>query len=272
MQSKRLKCGHGEKEFLVEAVILAGGFGSRLGEETINKPKPMVEIGGIPILIHIMRHLSLYGVNRFVIALGYKGEVIKEYFSNLNRNLSDIKIKFPESKMIYLSEDIPKWEVTLIDTGLATMTGGRLKRVIPHLEGNNFIFTYGDGLSDINIEKLINFHEESNFLATVSAVHPMARFGALKMEGNIVKEFQEKPLDNANWINGGFFILNKKVSEYLLGENDIWESQPLEQIAKDGHLQAFKHEGFWHSMDTPRDKVSLEEIYAKGEAPWTFKH
>ena len=252
----------------MEAIILAGGLGSRLGEETINKPKPMVEIGGFPILFHIMSHLNLYGVKKFIIALGYKGFVIKDYFQNILRNNSNLKINLKNGETIFMNPNLLDWEVSLIDTGQNTMTGGRLRRLIQYVEGDEFLLTYGDGVTDLNVLKLIQFHKTAGTLATVTAVQPKPRFGVLTLNGIMVSDFQEKPSDDKLWYNGGYFILNKKVAKYLESDTTVWEAQPLENLAKDNELSAYKHHGFWQAMDTQRDKEYLESLVATGHIPW----
>jgi glucose-1-phosphate cytidylyltransferase len=253
----------------MKAVILAGGLGTRLSEETVSKPKPMVEIGGKPILWHIMKSYSHYGINDFIICCGYKGYVIKEYFANYFMHQSDITFKMKDNEMIVHEKRAEAWTVTLVDTGDNSMTGGRLKRVLPYLKDEeNFCFTYGDGVSDINIKELVNFHKSHGKLATLTATFPPGRFGALQIENKQVKTFEEKPRGDGALINGGFFVLSPKVIERIDGDNSIWEQEPLKGLADDGELMAFKHEGFWQPMDTLRDKIYLEELLENNKAPW----
>nr|WP_281166808.1 glucose-1-phosphate cytidylyltransferase [Thermodesulfobacterium thermophilum] len=250
-------------------MILAGGLGTRLAEETHLKPKPMVEIGGKPILWHIMKIYSAYGINDFIICCGYKGHIIKEFFANYFIHTSDITIDLKSNQMVIHNSQVEAWTVTLVDTGEFTQTGGRLKRVAKYLEGEEiFCFTYGDGLTDANLREEIEFHRQHGKLATVLAVRPPGRFGALILEGSTVKDFKEKPVGDGGWINGGFFVLSTKVIKLIKGDHTKWEEEPLEILAQLGELVAFKHEGFWHPMDTLRDKNYLEELWRKGKAPW----
>ncbi len=253
----------------MKAVILAGGLGTRLSEETFLRPKPMIEIGGRPILWHILKHYSHHGINEFIICCGYKGYVIKEYFSNYFLHTSDITFNFATGESIVHHRKAESWRVTLVDTGENTLTGGRLKRVLNFLDlDSDFCFTYGDGLSDINIAAEVEFHRSHRRLATVAAVAPPGRYGALKLSGAHVKGFTEKPLGDGGRINGGFFVLSPRVLDYIGGDLTSWESTPLEQLAENGELMAFEHNGFWQPMDTLRDKNYLEELWASGEAPW----
>jgi len=252
----------------MKVVILAGGFGTRLSEETEKKPKPMVEIGGKPILWHIMKMYSAYGLNDFVICLGYKGYVIKEYFANYFLHMSDVTIDLASNKMEVHQNNVEPWKVTLIDTGISTMTGGRIKRIQPYINNESFCLTYGDGLSDININNLINFHREQNKWATLTAVRPSGRFGALEFADHLVTSFKEKPRGDGGWINGGFFVLEPEIFEYIDGDESIWERKPLESLAARGNLAAYKHEGFWEAMDTLRDKNHLEQLWNSGNTPW----
>ena len=254
----------------MKAVILAGGFGSRLSEETQVKPKPMVEIGGKPILWHIMKMYSHYGVNDFVICCGYKGHMIKEYFSSYVLHMCDVKFDMRERKMTYLNNGVEPWTVTLVDTGESTMTGGRLKRVREHLGNETFCFTYGDGVSDINIGELIEFHRREGALATLTAVQPVGRFGAFSLdhEQTVISSFKEKPEGGSGWINGGFFVMEPKALEYIAGDSTVWEREPMETLAHDGKLCAYRHRGFWQSMDTLRDKMLLEDLWTSGKRPW----
>jgi len=253
----------------MKAVILAGGLGTRLSEETVSKPKPMVEIGGKPILWHILKMYSYYGINDFIICCGYKGYVIKEYFANYFLHESDITFDMKNNKMIVHKERAEPWKITLIDTGENSMTGGRLKRVLPYIKDDeSFCFTYGDGVSDVNIKELIHFHKSHGKQATLTAVYPPGRFGSIVLDNNQVIKFVEKPRGDGSLINGGFFVLSPKVINEIDGDNTIWEQEPLKNLANDGQLMSFKHEGFWHPMDTLRDKLYLESLLEKNEAPW----
>jgi glucose-1-phosphate cytidylyltransferase len=253
----------------MKAVILAGGLGTRLSEETTIKPKPMVEIGGKPILWHIMKLYSSHGVNEFIICLGYKGYLIKEYFANYFLHMSDVTFDVSNNRMEVHDNKAEPWKVTLVDTGTETMTGGRVKRIVPYLDPKEeFCLTYGDGVGDVDICDLIRFHRENGLLATVTATRPPGRFGALKLDKKIVKSFQEKPLGVGSYINGGFFVLSPKVVNYIDGDATVWEQTPMKTLAQEGQLGAYKHEGFWHPMDTLRDKNHLEELWATQKAPW----
>jgi glucose-1-phosphate cytidylyltransferase len=252
----------------VKAVILAGGEGSRLSEETETKPKPMIEIGGKPVLWHIMKLYSVYGINDFIICLGYKGFVIKEYFSNYLLHVSDITFDLAQNKTEIHQYSAEPWKVTLVDTGEKTMTGGRLKQISSHLDGNDFCMTYGDGLSDVNINKLIQFHQSEGKLATVTAVLPPGRFGNLKLDEQRVIGFEEKPKGDEGWINGGFFVLSPKVLDYIDDDTTVWEKSPMEQLASSDNFRAYKHHGFWQPMDTLREKRLLENLWNTGKAPW----
>jgi len=254
----------------MKAVILAGGLGTRLSEETTVKPKPMVEIGGKPILWHLMKILSSYGINDFIICCGYKGYYIKEYFQNYCLRYSDIKFNIKNYSSEILKNSPEQWNVTCVDTGETTLTGGRLKRVREYLDPNeSFLFTYGDGLGNVNIESLIKFHASHNKLATVTAVKPPGRFGILSInENQDVTEFNEKPEYQNTWINGGFFILNPSAIDYIENDDTSWEEQPLREITKQNELAAFKHEGFWQPMDTLAEKRYLEKLYESDKAPW----
>lgn len=254
----------------MKAVILAGGFGTRLSEATNLIPKPMVEIGGKPILWHIMKTYSHYGINDFIICCGYKGYVIKEYFANYFRHNSDIIVDLAENSMTVLDNFAEPWKVTMIDTGLNTMTGGRIKRIQKYIDNEPFLLTYGDGVADINIEDTINFHKNSKKLLTVTAYKPSGKFGALDIDQNgDVSSFMEKPEGDGNWINAGYFICQPEVFDYITqGDKTIFERSPLENIAKEGKMNAFKHKGFWKPMDTLRDNIELNEMWEKGEAPW----
>lgn len=254
----------------MKAVILAGGLGTRLSEETDLKPKPMIEIGGRPILWHIMKMYSQYGVNDFIICCGYKGYVIKEYFANYFLHMSNVTLSMKNNSMKVHQNNAELWTVTLIDTGENSMTGGRLKRVADYIKDDEaFCFTYGDGVSDVNITKLIEFHESHGKLATLTAVRPPGRYGALKITDNgIVDHFQEKPDGDGSWINGGFFVLSPKVLELITDDATSWEGEPLVSLAAESQLAAFKHEGFWQPMDTLREKNMLNELWNDNKAPW----
>lgn len=253
----------------MKAVILAGGLGTRIAEESDTKPKPMVEIGGKPLLWHIMKMYSHHGINDFVICLGYKGYVIKEFFFNYYRHMSDMMIDLGTGDHRILNSQSENWRITLVDTGPDTMTGGRLKRVAPYLGDETFCLTYGDGLSDIDIGAELAFHRSHGKLATVAAVQPPGRFGVLNIDGNSsVSSFEEKPSDEIGWINGGFFVLDPKVIDYIDGDSTSWEREPLSNLARDGHLAAFRHAGFWQPCDTLRDKRELEAMWSRDNAPW----
>ena len=253
----------------MKAVILAGGLGTRLSEETILKPKPMVEIGDKPLLWHIMKSYSAYGVHDFVICCGYKGYVIKEYFANYFLHSSDVTFDIQNNEMEVHVRNSEPWRVTLVDTGDKTLTGGRLKRIKQYIKDEeSFCFTYGDGVSDVNISELIEFHKSHNKLATLTATQPPGRFGALDLDGNKINSFQEKPQGDGAWVNGGFFVLSPKVIDYIEGDSIMWERKPMENLAKEGQLLAFFHHGFWQPMDTLRDKALLEELWQSGNAPW----
>ncbi len=253
----------------MKAVILAGGLGTRIAEESDTKPKPMIEIGGRPLLWHIMRHYAQHGVKDFVICLGYKGYVIKEFFFNYYRHMSDMHIDLRTGDHQILNTHAEDWRITLIDTGADTMTGGRLKRVRPYLDEQTFCLTYGDGLSDLDISREISFHREHGKLATVCAVQPPGRFGVLNIaDDQQVSSFAEKPGDEIGWINGGFFVLEPTAIDYVAGDETSWEREPLSGLASDGQLVAFNHTGFWKPCDTLRDKRELETLWATGHAPW----
>lgn len=252
----------------MKAVILAGGLGTRLAEESSLKPKPMVEIGGKPILWHVMKIYSHYGIHDFIICLGYKSYIIKEYFANYFLHMSNVTFDMKFNQMQIHDNKAEPWRVTLVDTGENTMTGGRLGRVKEYLRDEDFCLTYGDGVATVDILKLVEFHREQGLLATVTAVQPSGRFGAMDIGGNQVLQFQEKPKGDGSWINGGFFVLSPKVFDYIDGDESIWEREPLERLAADSQLAAYKHDGFWQPMDTLRDKNQLEELWASGQAPW----
>jgi glucose-1-phosphate cytidylyltransferase len=253
----------------MKAVILAGGLGTRISEETNLKPKPMVYIGGKPILWHIMKNYSAHGINEFVICCGYKGYIIKEYFANYFLHMSDVTFDMANNEMEVHQKKAEPWKVTLVDTGEHTMTGGRLKRVREYLcKEDDFCFTYGDGVSDIDITGSIAFHRKQGKLATISAVVPPGRYGALQMSGNLVNDFVEKPAGDGGMVNGGFFVLSPKVIDMIEGDQTSWEGAPLKKLAAMGEMAAFEHNGFWQPMDTLREKNMLEELWATGEAPW----
>ncbi len=252
----------------MKAVILAGGLGTRISEETHLRPKPMIEIGGRPILWHIMKIYSAHGVNDFIICLGYKGYVIKEYFANYFLHMSDVTFDMGRNTMEVHQRYAEPWRVTLVDTGDQTMTGGRLRRVREHLDDEPFCFTYGDGLSDVDVAAEIEFHRQHGQLATVCAVQPPGRYGALKLAGDSVEGFLEKPPGDGAWINGGFFVLQPEVIDYIEDDSTSWEAQPLERLASEGALRAYTHRGFWQPMDTLRDKNQLDAIWQSGNAPW----
>jgi len=253
----------------MKAVILAGGLGTRLSEETTFRPKPMVEIGGRPMLWHIMKMYSRHGINDFVVCCGYKGYVIKEYFANYFLHMSDVTFDMAANAMEIHHKRVEPWRVTLVDTGDESMTGGRLLRVAEYISGDPaFCMTYGDGVSDVNIAEVVDFHREHRKAATVTAVYPTGRFGALEIDGRQVRQFQEKPQGDGSRINGGFFVLSPQVLDLLEGDATVWEREPLAKLTIGGELMAFEHDGFWHPMDTLRDKSYLEGLWASGKAPW----
>lgn len=253
----------------MKVVLLAGGLGTRLSEETVLKPKPMVEIGGMPILWHIMKIYSSHGYNDFVICLGYKGYVIKEYFTNYFLHKSDVTIDLKDNTVKVHDSQAEPWTITLVDTGNESMTGGRIKRVQPHIGNNPFLLTYGDGVSNVDITKLVEFHKENKKLCTVTSVQPSGRFGALDInQDNLVHSFMEKPKGDGAWVNGGFFVCEPAVFDYIEGDATTWEREPMEQIAYKGEMVTYKHEGFWKPMDTLRDKHELEADWVSGKAKW----
>ncbi|HHV55853.1 MAG TPA: glucose-1-phosphate cytidylyltransferase [Firmicutes bacterium] len=252
----------------MKTVILAGGIGSRLAEETTVRPKPMVEIGGRPILWHIMSIYASYGFNEFIVALGYKGEVIKEYFLNFYALNNDLTIDLSTGQTIIHDGNQPNWKVHLVDTGLRTQTGGRIKRLARWIGNETFMLTYGDGVANVDLRGLLDFHRSHGKLATVTAVRPPARFGGLGFDGDLVVRFVEKPQTGEGWINGGFFVLEPGVLDYIEGDDTVWEREPLERLAADGQLVAYKHAGFWQPMDTLREKQLLEALWESGKAPW----
>jgi glucose-1-phosphate cytidylyltransferase len=253
----------------MKAVILAGGLGTRISEETSTRPKPMIEIGGKPILWHILKTYSHHGINDFVVCCGYKGYVIKEYFANYFLHMSDVTFDISKNSMEVHQRNAEPWRVTLVDTGEDTMTGGRLKRVADYVKGESaFCLTYGDGVGDVNITELVAFHKAQNVKATLTGTTPPGRFGALDLNGSKVNSFMEKPKGDGAIINGGFFVLSPDVLDYIADDNTTWEREPLERLAQEGNLAAYQHHGFWHSMDTLRDKMLLEELWQSGKAPW----
>ncbi len=253
----------------MKAVILAGGLGTRISEETHLRPKPMIEIGGMPILWHIMKMYSVHGVNDFVICCGYKGYVIKEYFANYFLHMSDVTFDMADNRMEVHQQKAEPWRVTLVDTGAETLTGGRLRRVAEYVKDEEaFCFTYGDGVSDLDISAEIAFHKQHGKLATVAAVQPPGRYGALRLDGSSVSGFTEKPRGDGGLINGGFFILSPRCIDLVDGDKCSWEGEPLSRLAADGQLMAFEHKGFWQPMDTLREKNMLEELWVSGKAPW----
>ena len=251
----------------MKVVILAGGLGSRISEESIIRPKPLVEIGGKPIIWHIMKLYSHYGLSDFVICCGYKGYLIKEYFTNYSLHTTDITVDVRSNQVKVHKKTTEPWKVTLVDTGENTFTGDRL-RIIKDYVDEDFCLTYGDGLTSVDLKKTIKFHKKHKKLATVLAVKPSGRFGSMKINNNLVKSFIEKPMGDGGWINGGFFILNKKIFNYLSKKNCIWEQEPLRKISKLGQLKAYKYDGFWYAMDTLRDKIYLENLWQSKKAPW----
>tara|TARA_B100000780_G_C21126823_1_gene457586 strand:- start:6977 stop:7744 length:768 start_codon:yes stop_codon:yes gene_type:complete len=252
----------------MKVLLLAGGYGTRLSEETDIKPKPMIEIGGKPILWHIMKLYSHYGFNDFVILLGYKGYYIKEYFANYYLHQSDITFDMSDGKMEVHNNSSEPWKVTLLDTGLNSMTGGRIKRAKKFIGDNPFMLTYGDGICDVNIKELVDFHKAQNTQATMTAIQPAGRFGALDINSNLVNEFVEKPAGDGSWINGGFMVCESKVLDLIESDTTVFEQLPLQTLAKKGELSAFVHNGFWHCMDTLRDKTALNQLWDEGKAPW----
>ena len=252
----------------MKAVILAGGFGTRISEEAYLKPKPMIEVGGMPILWHIMKWYSHYDVNEFIICCGYKGYVIKEYFANYFLHMSDVTFDMETNSMEVHQKYVEPWKVTLVNTGINTMTGGRLKRVKDYLDSQTFCFTYGDGVSNIDLNELLSFHKQNKKLATLLAVQPPGRYGSIEIENKMVQKFMEKPKGDGGWINGGFFILEPKVIDYIKDDTTIWERGPLEKLSSEDQLGAFKHQGFWQPLDTLRDKNHLEKLWNENKALW----
>lgn len=252
----------------MKVVILAGGRGSRISEETEFKPKPMVEIGIRPIIWHIMKLYSAHGINDFIVCLGYKGYVFKEYFANYYLHTCDVTFDIANNATEVHFSNAEPWRVTLVDTGLETMTGGRLQRVLPYVGDEDFCFTYGDGLADVDITALVEFHRAEGAIATVTAVQPPGRFGSMELDGNRVGRFVEKPSGDRTWINGGFFVVSPRIAGYLTGDDCVWELEPLERLTNEGQLASFRHEGFWQPMDTVRDRDYLNQIWESGKAPW----
>ena len=252
----------------MKTIILCGGLGTRISEETQLKPKPMVEIGGKPILFHVMKIYEKFNHKDFLLALGYKGEVIKEYFLNYHSRMSDFSVNLADGKIDFINPTTVDWNVTLVDTGSSSMTGGRLLRLKKYINNETFMLTYGDGVSDINIDHLIEFHKSHGKIATVTSVRPPARFGGMKIIKNKVEEFKEKPQSGEGWINGGFFIFQPEIFDYLKSDSTILEQQPLENLSKDGQLMAYEHDGYWQCMDTVRDRDALQELWTSGNAPW----
>lgn len=252
----------------MKAVILAGGLGSRLSEETSQRPKPMVEIGGKPILWHIMKIYASHGITDFVICLGYKGYMIKEYFANYYLHNCDVSFDLATGATEIHRSGAEAWRVTLIDTGESTMTGGRLRRVLPYIDGGEFCFTYGDGVTDLDISDLLAFHRTHGRLATVTAVQPPGRYGAIQIDGVLATGFEEKPRGDGGWMNGGFFVLSPEIGRYLDGDDTVWEQEPLHALTEAQQLACFRHTGFWHPMDTLRDRNELEALWDSGTAPW----
>jgi glucose-1-phosphate cytidylyltransferase len=252
----------------MKAVILAGGLGTRISEESHLRPKPMIEIGGRPILWHIMKIYSHHGINDFVFCLGYKGYIIKEYFANYFLHMSDVTFDMAENRMDVHQRNAEPWRVTLVDTGQDTLTGGRLKRVRSYLNGESFCFTYGDGVADIDIGKLLEFHRRHGRIATLTAIQPPGRYGSVLIDRARVTSFQEKPAGDGAWINGGYFVLEPGAIDYIEGDQTSWESGPLARMVRDDQLRAYQHDGFWQAMDTLRDKNQLEELWQSGRAPW----
>lgn len=252
----------------MKCVILAGGLGTRISEESVLKPKPMIEIGGKPVIWHIMKIYSAHGIDEFIVCLGYKGYVIKEYFANYFLHMSDVTIDMRDNRMEVHQKSAEPWRVTLVETGEATQTGGRLRRVARYLDADTFCFTYGDGVADVDIRALVAYHRAQNVKATLTAVQPPGRFGALGLDRHLVTHFQEKPKGDGGWVNGGFFVCSPEVLDFVQGDDTVWERGPLEGLAAERQLAAYFHRGFWQPMDTLRDKNHLEELWAGGAPPW----
>lgn len=254
---------------VMKVVILAGGFGTRISEESYLKPKPMIEIGGHPILWHIMKMYSRYGFNEFVVCAGYKQHAIKEYFADYFLHCSDITFDFTQNGEMTIHNNVSEpWKVTVVDTGLNTMTGGRIKRIAKYLGGERFMLTYGDGVSDVPLDEVLRFHESHGKLGTITAVHPDGRFGVMDMDGDCIRSFREKNVEDVGWVNGGFMVLEPEVIDYIDGDSTVFEKAPIEALSAAGQLMAYKHSGFWQCMDTLRDKEKLENLWASGKAPW----
>jgi glucose-1-phosphate cytidylyltransferase len=253
----------------MKLVILAGGQGSRISEESILKPKPLIEIGNMPIILHIMKIYSYYGIKKFIICCGYKGYLIKEFFANYSLHTSDVTIDIQSNKIEVHKKNSEDWQITLVDTGEDTLTGGRILRIKNYID-DDFLLTYGDGLANVNIKKLIQFHKSSKKLATMTAVQPLGRFGIIEINNktNLIDNFFEKPKGDGSWINGGFFVLKKNIFKFLKDDSTVWEKEPLEQLSKKKELCAFRHDGFWHAMDTMRDKNYLDHLWNSKKAPW----
>ncbi|MBA3817905.1 MAG: glucose-1-phosphate cytidylyltransferase [Deltaproteobacteria bacterium] len=252
----------------MKVVILAGGLGTRLSEETTIRPKPMVEVGGRPILWHIMKGYAQHGLTDFVICLGYKGYVIKEYFANYFLHMCDVTFDLANNRLDVHHSQAEPWKVTLVDTGESTQTGGRVRRIAKYLDGDDFMLTYGDGVADIDITALLAFHRAEGRLATVTGVQPPGRFGSLELDGSRATGFAEKPIGDGGWINGGFFVLSRKLIDYVDADDTVWEKQPMERLAREGQLSVYLHRGFWQPMDTMRDRSQLETMWSTGRAPW----
>jgi glucose-1-phosphate cytidylyltransferase len=252
----------------MKAVILAGGLGTRISEETELKPKPMIEVGHKPLLWHVMKIYSAQGIDEFVVCLGYRGYVIKEYFANYYLHMGDVTVDLRDNSMEVHHSGAEPWRVTLIDTGDTTQTGGRLKRVLPYVDGEEFLFTYGDGVADIDLQALLAFHREQGALATLTAVQPRGRWGSVDLDGDRIRRYEEKPKGDGGWINGGFFVLSPAVGDYIDGDATVWEREPLQRLATEDQLAAYRHQGFWHAVDTLRDKQLLQEQWDTGRPPW----
>jgi glucose-1-phosphate cytidylyltransferase len=252
----------------MKAVILAGGLGSRISEETDLRPKPMIEVGHKPLLWHVMKIYSAQGIDEFVVCLGYRGYVIKEYFANYYLHMGDVTFDLRDNSMEVHHSGAEPWRVTLIDTGDDTQTGGRLKRVLPYVDGEEFLFTYGDGVADIDLQALISFHRDQGTLATMTAVQPRGRWGSVDLDGDRIRRYEEKPKGDGGWINGGFFVLSPAVGDYIAGDDTVWEREPLQRLAAEDQLAAYRHQGFWHAVDTLRDKQLLQEEWDTGRPPW----
>lgn len=252
----------------MKAVILAGGRGTRISEETELRPKPMIEVGHKPLLWHVMKIYSAQGIEEFVICLGYRGYVIKEYFANYYLHMGDVTFDLRDNSMEVHQSGAEPWRVTLIDTGDATQTGGRLKRVLPYVDDDEFLFTYGDGVADLDLQALLSFHREQGKVATMTAVQPRGRWGAVDIDGDRIHRYEEKPKGDGGWINGGFFVLSPSVGDYIEGDDTVWEREPLQRLAADDQLAAYRHQGFWHAVDTQRDKQLLQAEWDSGAPAW----